>query len=292
MTDRAPRVLLADDSATVRWIARTVLEAAGYDVVEALDGAQALACARSAPVDVVVLDIEMPVMDGYEAVQALKADPATADVPVVFLTGRSAGDDLVRALDLGGHDYLRKPPDADELLARVTAAVRVKAAQDRLRSRADLLDRTSRTDVLTGLYDRRHMEEQLRAHLAAAARHGHPVSVLLVDVDRFKQVDDNLGHGAGDALLREVARRLSGQLRTEDVLGRWGGEEFLVLAPHTDLAAAGVLAERLRSSLAAAPVPVGGEAVPVTVSIGGAAAQAGQPGQERLLELADRELYA
>lgn len=290
MEPSPPLVLVADDSATVRALARLELESAGYAVVEAADGQQALAAAAQHRPDVVLLDIEMPVLDGYATVRALKADPGTADVPVVFLTGRAGSEDVVQALRLGGHDYLRKPPEPAELLARVGAAVRVKALQDELRRRAAELDTVSRTDHLTGLHNRRHMEEHLRAQLSASCRHGHPLTVLLVDVDHFKRVNDTVGHTAGDQVLQEVARRMQAGLRGEDLLGRWGGEEFLVLLPFTGAEAARVLAERLRATLAAVPVVADGQSLSVTVSVGGAAAQA--PGAHDLLALADLALYA
>jgi len=282
-------VLIADDSATVRALARMELESAGYRVLEAADGEQALAAALATPPDVVLLDIEMPVLDGYATVVALKADPRTADVPVVFLTGRSGSDDVVEALRLGGHDYLRKPPEAAELRARVAAALRVKALQDELRTRADEFDRISRTDVLTGLYNRRHMDERLISLGAGSKRHGLDLAVLVVDVDHFKRINDSLGHAAGDDVLREIASRLKSALRVEDVVGRWGGEEFLVLLPLTGTQAACILAERLLRAVSATPVPAGDGELTVTVSIGGAAAES--PGAHDLLGLADAQLY-
>jgi two-component system, cell cycle response regulator len=278
-------VLVAEDSATVRAIVRVELEEAGYAVVEAADGEQAVAVARESSPDVVLLDVEMPVLDGYGAIAALKGDPATRDVPVVFLTGDA---DVVRALDAGAHDYLRKPPQPGELRARVAAAVRVKALQDELRARADELDRVSRTDHLTGLHNRRHVEERLRGFRSGSRRHGFPVAVLVLDVDRFKQVNDTHGHAVGDEVLQEVARRLQACVREEDVVGRWGGEEFVVLALHADLDAATRLAERLRVAVAGAPVEVTGARLQVTVSVGAAAGTGG----DDLVGLADRNLYA
>ena len=286
---RVPRILLADDSPTVRALARLELEEAGYEVVEAADGPAALAAVRAERPDVVLLDIEMPGMDGYDVVTELKADASTADIPVVFLTGRVGADDVVRALKLGGHDYLRKPPEPAELLARVSAALRVKALQDELRQRAEDLDRMSRTDHLTALHNRRHTEEHLTALGAGARRHGHHLAVLVVDVDHFKRVNDTLGHTAGDQVLVEVARRLEQSKRTEDFLGRWGGEEFLLLLPFTGVDAARVLAERLRSAVSASPVVTTAGSIEVTISVGGAAAEA--PGDHDLLALADAQLY-
>jgi diguanylate cyclase (GGDEF)-like protein len=287
---RAPRVLLVDDSSSVRAVARIELEGAGYDVLEAADGAKAIAVAVASQPDVVLLDIEMPVMDGYETVKLLKADPCTTDIPVVFLTGRVGADDVVRGLRLGGHDYLRKPPEAGELLARVSAALRVKVLQDELRARAEDFELMSRTDYLTGLHNRRHMEEHLRMLGAGAKRHGYPLAVLLLDVDHFKRVNDTLGHRAGDAVLVALAARLRQQLRTEDVFGRWGGEEFLVLLPHTGTDAAVALADRLRTAVSGTPFTIDKQTLTITISIGGAAAET--PGADDLLQLADRELYA
>ena len=291
--DRTPAtVLVADDSATIRVLVRMELEAAGYEVVEAEDGQRALETVRGGRVDAVLLDVEMPVLDGFQTIAALKEDPLTADIPVVFLTSRSASEDVVGALRAGAHDYLRKPPDPAELLARVAAAVEVTALRGELRRRTEELDRMSRTDHLTDLFNRRHLDESLQVMVASSRRHQFPITVLLVDVDRFKQVNDRYGHEAGDVVLRAVAQALSGAVRVDDVIGRWGGEEFLVLAPYTDVAGARVLAERLRASVARTPVPPVVGTVAVTISIGGATATAPGTEVDLVLRAADEQLYA
>jgi diguanylate cyclase (GGDEF)-like protein len=273
-------VLVADDSPIVRAALRVELEAAGYEVVEARDGRQALDTAGGHDLSVILLDVELPVLDGHATLAALKADPATCDVPVVFLSGRGAGEDLVQALREGAHDYLRKPPEPAELLARVGAANRMKELQDELRRRAAELDLVSRTDHLTGLANRRHVEEHLGAVLAAAVRHQQSATVLLADIDNFKRVNDSRGHAAGDAVLLDVAITLAQSVRAEDKVGRWGGEEFMVVAPHTDAAAAAVLAERLRKAVS--------DATEVTISIGGAATRSAVA---RPFDVADANLY-
>ena len=279
----APVVLVGEDSDTVRTLLVLELESAGYVVHEAEDGQAVLDLARSTSPDVVLLDVEMPVLDGWQALAALKAEPTTAEVPVLFLTGRTGSADLVRALERGAHDYLRKPPEPAELLARVAAAVRLKQLQDALRRQSAELDRLSRTDALTGLHNRRHVEEHLLGHESGARRHGYALAVLGVDVDHFKRVNDSRGHAAGDAVLREVAELLRRTVRFEDLVGRWGGEEFVVVAPHTDVPAAQVLAERLRAAVEGGPSGV-------TISIGGAAALS--PSAKALLTTADANLYA
>ena len=293
MPDTSPAtVLVADDSATVRALVRMELESAGYLVLEAEDGQQALDAARTGHPDAVLLDVEMPVLDGFATIAALKGDPTTVDLPVVFLTSRSGSEDVLGALRAGAHDYLRKPPDPAELLARVAAAVEVTALRAELRRRTDELDRMSRTDHLTDLFNRRHLDETLQAMVASSRRHQFPITVLLVDVDHFKQVNDRYGHEAGDVVLRTIARTLAQAVRIDDVVGRWGGEEFLVLAPHTDLDGAGVLAERLRVQAAAAPVQTPAGAVAVTISIGGATASVPGVAADVVLRAADEQLYA
>lgn len=286
----APKVLIADDSATMRGLIRMELEVAGFAVAEAADGEQALQLALADPPDVILLDVEMPVLDGYGCLQKLKEAPATAHIPVVFVTGLLTAEDVARALRLGGHDYLRKPPESAELLARVHAALRVKQLQDELVARAEQLEHVCRTDYLTTLHNRRHMEEHLRMLSAAGRRHAFPLALLLVDVDHFKRINDDHGHQVGDEVLRELACRLRRTTRTEDGLGRWGGEEFLVLLPYTGNEAAQVLGERLRVAVSEQPVATTAGRIAVTVSVGGAVA-VGTEGED-LLRLADLQLYA
>jgi diguanylate cyclase (GGDEF)-like protein len=220
----------------------------------------------------------------------LKGDPELRDIPVVFLTSRGGMDDIVAGLRGGAHDYLRKPFDSPELLARVAAATHVKHLQDQLRQRNADLDRLSRTDVLTGMYNRRHLEQELARLHDDAIRHGAPLCVVLLDLDRFKLINDTYGHATGDDVLQTFAGRLSAELRAGDIGGRWGGEEFLVIAPRTDLASAQALAERIRSVTEAEPIITGGDAVAVTVSGGCALGPGDSPAS--LVQIADHCLYA
>jgi len=281
MADLPHVVIVADDSPTVRAVVRLQLETAGYRVHEAEDGSPVLELAKMHDPTVILLDIDMPVLDGHQTLAALKADPLTRDVPVVFLSSRAGGDDVAAALHRGADDYLRKPPEPYELLARVAVATRLKLLQDELRARAAELEQLSRTDFLTGLPNRRHTDERLQAALSSSTRHGEPVTVLIIDVDHFKQVNDTYGHAHGDKVLIDVAHRLSAAAREEDIVGRWGGEEFMVVAPHCNADQAQVLAKRLRSDVETH----GG----VTVSIGGASTTGLGGG---ILGAADANLYA
>ena len=282
-------VMIADDSPVIRAVVRAGLEAEGYEVLETEDGTAALEQCQRRPPDAILLDIIMPGLDGYEVLAQLKADPELSHIPVVFLTGRTSMDDVVAGLRAGAHDYLRKPFEPEELLARVGSAIHVKQLQDQLRERNAALDRVSRTDALTGLFNRRHLDEELAIRCGHARRHQEPLSLLLLDIDHFKVVNDTHGHPAGDIVLSEFARRLSQQLRMGDTAGRWGGEEFLVILPHTDLPGGLEVAERIRAAAAAAPFTAGTTQIKVTVS-GGCSGGQGESAEE-LLRCVDTALY-
>jgi diguanylate cyclase (GGDEF)-like protein len=276
-------VLIADDSLVVRAVVRSGLEEEGYQVDEAEDGSAALAqCRRSAP-DVILLDVEMPGLSGHQVLAQLKADDVLKDIPVVFLTARTSMDDVLTALRGGAHDYLKKPFEAAELVARVGAAAKVKKLQDRLRERNDDLERVSRTDMLTGLNNRRHMDEELTRQHSIARRNRHDLGLVMLDIDH------TYGHAAGDQVLCEFAQRLLSQLRAGDIAGRWGGEEFLVILPNTDLGGARQLAERIRAATAATPITAEGHHLTVTVSGGCAIGPAASP--DVLVSIADTQMY-
>jgi two-component system, cell cycle response regulator len=283
-------VLITDDSLVIRAVVRSHLEAEGYHVIEAVDGTAALEQCRHAPPDVILLDIEMPGLDGYQVLAELKADPQLRDLPVVFLTTLTDMANVLKGLRGGAHDYLKKPFEPAELVARVAAAAHVKSLQDQLRQRNSELDLLSRTDALTGLYNRRHLEEELARRYSDAVRHDDPLCLLLLDIDHFKHVNDRYGHPAGDVVLSVFAQRLLKELRAGDVACRWGGEEFLVVLPRTDLRGALVVAERIRLAIAATPMVAAGADIPVTVSGGCALGPAGSV--DELILDSDTYLYA
>ena len=284
-----PTVLIADDDEMIRAVVRDGLEHEGYRVVEAVDGLNAIELCRADPPDVVLLDIEMPGIDGYEVLTELKGDTELRDIPVVFLTARNTMNDVVTGLRGGAHDYLKKPFEGAELLARVAAASHVKELQDELQQQNAALAELSRVDSLTGLYNRRHLDQELTRRHSDALRYGYPLSVVLLDLDHFKQVNDTYGHSAGDQVLREFAGRLRREMRGGDVGGRWGGEEFLVILPHTDLEGAFTVADRIRAATAAERVPADGQSIHVTISGGCALGPDESP--EAMVKLADIRLY-
>jgi two-component system, cell cycle response regulator len=288
--DPVARILVAEDSALLRRMIGDVLRSHGWEVLEAADGASALTMARAENPSVLLMAREMEGLDGMAVLDALRADPRTTDMPVVFVTGHTDARDLAEGLERGAHDYVRKPVDPVELVARIRTALRLRSLLDELARRNAELEQLARTDVLTGLANRRHADDVLRATIASARRHGRTLSAVLVDIDRFKSVNDVHGHAAGDAVLREIALRLADGLREEDLAARWGGEEFLLLLPDSPDAA--VVCERLRASIAERPVNVHGLLeLRISASFGWAP-WSGEETGEALVGRADVALYA
>jgi two-component system, cell cycle response regulator len=286
----AARVLVADDSGLVRSMMRDHLMAAGYDVLEAQDGEEALARIRDTAPDVVLLDRDMPRLDGLSVLDAMQADEATAGIPVVFVTGRATASELAEGLGRGAHDYVRKPVEAAELIARVRSALRTRRLRDELRERNLQLERMARTDMLTGMMNRRHGATMLAEACTAAAGRGS-LAVVMADVDHFKRINDHHGHAAGDAVLRAVAGVMRDGIVSGETAVRWGGEEFLLVLPDCDAAGALARAERLRLALSASPVDAGGQRHGVTASLGCAILSPGET-PEALVARADEALYA
>jgi diguanylate cyclase (GGDEF)-like protein len=275
-------VLVVEDDAGIRALYREVLRMRGHKTVEVERGDEALMEARACSPDVVVLDLGLPGLDGLGVLAQLKSDPELRTVPVIVSTAWDDTATVTQALDGGAHDYVRKPFIPDELAARVEAAMRLKAERDALTADASC-------DPLTGLPNRRNLTTELeREH--ALARRGRPVfSVLLLDVDHFKAVNDDRGHQAGDSVLTVIAERLRHRARTSDVVGRWGGEEFLIVAADTNGEGAVALAEDLRRAISSTPIEIDGGAVSITASVGVAAWE--RETVEELLGRADHALY-
>ncbi|MGH2371391.1 MAG: diguanylate cyclase, partial [Chloroflexota bacterium] len=300
---RPYRILVADDDPDIRRLVARMLRVAGYAVSTAADGEDALRLARLDPPDLVMLDVSMPGYDGFSVCRSLQEDGRNAP-PVIFLTALGSSGDRVEGLDAGAVDYVVKPYDRAELLARVRAALRSKVARDVLATEAA-------TDGLTALLNRRQLGVRAAEAVLLARRHERPLACLMIDLDRFKRVNDTFGHLAGDAVWREVARRLRSVSRATDIAGRYGGEEFTLLLPETGADGAMVVAEKIRQTVAATPVqyvtyvtrdagpafPVGTNgsqtpwAIQVSVSLGVACFHPDMVRAEALFAAADEALY-
>jgi diguanylate cyclase (GGDEF)-like protein len=268
MTER--RLLLVEDSRTMRLVMRRFLDSTGYLIFEAGDGEEALRLAARERPDVILLDLQIPLLDGYGVLASLQTDPELGEVPVVLVTSRNTPEDVAEGLRRGAHDYLRKPFEQPELIARVHAAMRTKTLRDELRARNAQLERLVTTDLVTGLLNRLAAGDRLRELVSRSERHGPDLSVLVLDVDGFRQINAEYGHTAGDAVLEAVASRVGTGLRGEDVAARWGADELLVMAPDTDEDGAEKLLDRLRQAVSAEPVTIGPEFLAVAVSAGAA----------------------
>ncbi len=251
------RVFVVDDNAANRDLLQEDLEMEGFEVECFPGGAPALAAATADPPDVILLDIQMAGMDGLETCRRLKADPTTAHVPVLFVTGHRADDQTaIDALRVGGNDFLAKPYSAPILVARVTCQITISRAHARLRYLA-------MTDELTGIYTRRYLFDSFRRTIKTTTRTSTEVACLIADIDHFKSINDSRGHIEGDSVLREVAGAISDSVRETDLVARYGGEEFAVVLPHTDLAGALTVGEKIRAGVAE-------RCTPVTISVGAA----------------------
>ena len=278
-----PLVLIADDDAVTRAVVEAWLVGAGYEVIAAEDGDAALALALEMEPDLAVLDVSMPGLDGLEVCRAL-SEATPAPPPVIFLTGHSGTDALVTGLDAGAVDYIVKPLNREVLVARVRAALRSKALRD------DLITHATR-DALTGLLNRRELDARTGAAIAHAQRYERPLSCAMIDVDHFKAVNDRHGHAAGDAVLCEAATRLRETCRETDTIGRYGGEEFIVLFPEISAEDAMVAAERVRRAFCDAAFTSGGVDLLLTASIGVATWVPSMTVPASLYSSADRALY-
>lgn len=278
------KILIIDDDPAAVALAKARLADEGHEVLCATGGLPGLAVARRERPDLVLLDIDMPDMSGYDVCRALKNEGELCMVPVIFLSGSSDAKTKVRGLDLGAVDFVTKPFDAFELRARVRAALRTKRLQD-------MLIEYAHVDPLTGLPNRRALMERLEKEWARIQRYGGVVSVVMADIDHFKCVNDTYGHSAGDKVLQAVAAALASQCRDADTPARYGGEELTVLLPECDLAGAAALAERCRQAVQNAAVDVNRQSVSVTASFG-VADSTGMATAEALIAAADACLYA
>ncbi|MBB4142456.1 PleD family two-component system response regulator [Rhizobium rhizoryzae] len=248
--------------------------------------------AAESPVDLVIINDNIEDYDPLRLCSQLRLLERTRFLPLLLITESGREDLIVRALDLGVNDYLTRPLDPNELVARTLTQIRRKRFNDKLRSSVRQTIELAVTDGLTGLHNRRYLDNHLKTLFNRAAARSRPLSVCITDIDRFKSVNDTYGHDAGDEILREFARRIRSTVRGADLACRYGGEEFVVVMPDTDAHSAASIAERLRGIIEAAPfaLPSGGS-LQITASLGIASFTAGVETPEQLLKNADRALY-
>jgi len=283
-------ILAIDDAPAILALLAFHLRAEHASLLTAATFDEGLAAANEHSPDLILLDVDLPDHSGLDLCRRLKEEEATRDIPVIFLTGSSDVATKVHGFDLGAVDYVTKPFDVAELRARVRAALRMKRAQDMLREKVQL-------DALTGLRNRAFFDTRLDAEIATALRHRRPLSLVMIDLDHFKSLNDRFGHPFGDAVLQRVGDHLTHAIRPMDSACRYGGEELALILPDADLEGARSVAERLREQIRALPFEARGQKVVVTASMGVAELDptttiARRTLSASLIESADRALYA
>ena len=310
MPDKAiTTVLVVDDTPENVTLLSRILKMSGYNVGVAENGAQAIEYAIRWPPDLILLDINMPVMDGFEACARLNADERTRGIPVIFISALDNLQDKVRAFQAGGVDYILKPFEYEEIQARVEThlvirhlRVQLEEANQQLAARVEELTRLNQEvqrlaneDVLTGCFNRRHFMSLAWQEIQRSIRYKGSFSFLMMDIDHFKGFNDRYGHQIGDQLLCQLVSLCQKQLRSVDILGRYGGEEFVVLMPETAGEGALEASERLRESIEKMSIDTPAGKLSITVSMGLASLTSGfdeSQNLDTLIRSADKALFA
>ena len=267
------KILVVEDSPEISALMALTLRMEGYEVVQAAEGSRALEVAAQFDPSLILLDVMMPGMSGFEVAQRLKKADNTRDTPIIFVTAKHELDDLVQGLEIAV-DYICKPFAVPELVARVRAAMRMQKLQHELKVSNEELSRLAVTDGLTGLLNRRGFDQQMEDEIWRARRFEHTLGLVIFDLDRFKTVNDTWGHQQGDTVLRYFADTLLNTSRRVDKVARFGGEEFALLLPATDAKGVNIVAEKVRFIVENLKIPCpncdDGGTVSITVSAGGA----------------------
>lgn len=288
-------ILIVDDTPANLRLLASLLGAQGYQVRPVTSGKQAIRAIDASVPDLILMDVRMPEMDGHELCGNLKAQAHTRNIPIICVSAADDIDSKVRSFELGAVDFVSKPFASAEVLARVKTHLQVARLQASLRSKVNELERAydyikelSTRDPLTGLHNRRYVDEQLAYLLTIAQRYEHPLSVAMIDIDHFKAVNDRFSHATGDHVLIRVAELLQQGRRATDIVGRYGGEEFIVVLPETSILDAAHSCEVSRHAVEHYPWDTFAEGLQVTISVG---LSSGMRSLESILARADAKLY-
>jgi diguanylate cyclase (GGDEF)-like protein len=289
------KILLVEDSPTLRHAMRSFVVEAGHEALVAHSGEEALQLLENTPVDMIIMDVEMPGLNGFETTRLIREWLAGHWIPIIFVTGLNEDENYKEGIEAGGDDYLIKPVSGMIIKAKIRAMERIAEMRDQLNRLNAELEALSQLDSLTQIYNRRTFNEMAMQQWLLAKRNQHPVSVLMLDVDHFKLFNDHYGHPAGDGCLKKIAQAIRSSLqRSSDIFGRYGGEEFIVLLPNTDANGARCVAQTIADSVAKLALrhDVSPTHKSVTVSIGGATCVSSNCQElDDLIKNADRALY-
>ena len=293
----ASHILIVDDTPANVDILKVILSREGYNVSMAPNGEVALnVIPRSMP-DLILMDVMMPGLNGFEVCEKLKVDEATKEIPVIFVTAKSETEDIVKAFDVGGVDYITKPYQYREILSRIKTHLQNQTllknnlllVEQLLKVNVEL-DKASRTDSLTGLSNRRDANEKIGQEMVRSARNEKSFSLVLGDIDHFKKINDTYGHEAGDFVLTKVSRLMVDAVRRQDLVSRWGGEEFLIVLPETELAGGAILAENIRQKIESEKFVYNEQTMNVKISFG-VCSSGSELSMDELIKKADDNLY-
>ena len=283
-------ILMVDDVSQNLQVLGSVLDRAGYGTTSAVNGHKALERVENTMPDLILLDLMMPDMNGLDVCEILHSQPHTRDIPVIMLTASNESRHLVSAFQSGAVDYITKPYRVPELLARVKTHLQLKKYREELQKALSDLEQLVITDALTGIPNRRHLFEFAAKQLHQAELYQRPLSLLMLDVDHFKKINDNYGHAVGDEVLKLVANNLKRTLRQEDCLSRFGGEEFVAILPETDIEEAIMIGERVRLNIAELGILAQDHCLNITISLGISALKPDDQNIDDLLKRADDAL--
>lgn len=284
-------VLVVDDNPENLKVLGNLLRDNGYSPVIAKTGTMALEYLKKEKPSLVLLDIMMPEMDGYETCRRMVNDPNTRDIPVIFLSAKNNPDDIVKGFEAGGVDYVSKPFQNSEILARIGTHVKLQKMRIQLEEKNALLAEQAIKDFLTGLFNRRYFIEQFERDLSRAKRYGRDLTLMMLDIDHFKSINDSYGHAVGDEVLKMLGSIGKEFVRNTDVFARIGGEEFAVILTETNISGGRAIAERFREKIQGISVPARTGAARFTVSIGLAQALNDDATIDGIMKNADDALY-
>lgn len=292
MDDCRGRVLVVDDNELIRRLAASLLKKKNFTVETAASGRYALEQVSVFIPDVIVLDVMMEGMDGFECCRRLKAEDTTRDIPVVMISSNAESIDKIKGLEIGAADYVAKPFDYGELLARVETQVKMKRLLDELAAKNARLEEMVRKDSLTNLYNHRCFHERIHAEFDESMRSSKPLCCIVCDIDHFKKINDTSGHQAGDMLLQSLSSIFLSMMRRCDTASRYGGDEFAFILPETDAHTGAAFAEQIRQRIASTVFCASGRDISITVSMGLASAPSCPVSTcTALIRYADEALY-
>ncbi len=287
------KVLIVDDDAKIVEMLEIGLNAMGYDTVAAYDGGSVFQIVIDEAPDIILLDLNLPKKDGIAVCQEIREKMKDNYIPIIMVTARDDQQSKIDGLDVGADDYITKPVDIKEVMARIRSMLRLKSMNDELKDARDELKELAVRDYLTSCYNRRYFMEILMLEVKKAVRYDRVISCIMLDLDYFKNINDNYGHPVGDIVLRWFADVLRDNLRDSDIVGRYGGEEFIVLLPNISTQEEmELICNRIRETVEKTTVNVGDNEINLTVSIGGSIFEGKNiPDVENIIEKIDNLLY-